>query len=118
MDNKSTEKLKRAWFQILKQYQRKAETDAKENGPGMSIFSMEENDDMFNCSYYYVSYKNQTWEKYIGLSPQKDSLEKLYKPEKMFIISVNIPSYNNSDTLIGNIRLFEFDSYKEIILDN
>lgn len=119
MEKKSSlDKLGLAWEQILKQYQKKAEDDAKEYGPGMSIFQMKEDNDVFNCKYFYLSYKSQTWEKYTSFCPEKDSLEKLYDPEKMFIMSVHVPTVEDANETVGNVRLFEFDSYKEIKLES
>lgn len=117
-DDQDVKNLKLAWTQILGQYKEKAESDAKKYGHGMSVFVMKkELDEGFNCNYFYISYKTQTWDKYTNFCPNKELLEELYDPERMFLMSVHVPTEQDPDETVGNIRLFEFDSYKEIVLE-
>lgn len=114
-ESSNIKKLTLAWNLILKQCIEKAEKDARELGPGMSIFAMKKNPtSIFNCSYYYLQRESGLWGKYVNYSPNGTLINKIYDPNRMFIISVHVPDSNNPEETLGNTRIFEFGTLKEV----
>ena len=117
LETSTTERLRLAWEQILKQYFDKAENDAKEEGSGMCIFRMrkEARVGIYNCEYFYLGRESVTWDKYMSYFPEGKLIGEIYDPERMFVIAVNVPDAHGSQDTVGNIRIFEFDTRKEIL---
>ena len=111
-------RLNDAWEGVTTQYLKKAVKVSMQEGPGISLFRFLNHlrKGIFNCDYFYASKSELSWEKIISWSPYGKDIETMYDSDKHFIICVQIPTDENDDT-IGNIKIFEYDTMKEIDIE-
>jgi hypothetical protein len=119
VENISDEALLHDTFEkVLTQFIRLAEQTSISEGPGINIFNMiplvKVNDKQSNCVRGYAPKNERIWDFLLSVYPYREQLKKLYDPTKHFLIDVNIKLQN--DETLHNIRMFEFNTHKEVSL--
>jgi len=107
-----------AWKAIIDQYLKKAETVAREEGPGISLFRFLRHlrREVFNCDFFYAGREDAAWSKIMEWSPYGRLIQGTYDPDKMFLVCIQVP-IEDSDSTTGNIRAFEFETRREIEIE-
>lgn len=115
-------RLRSAVLSVLDQCKEVIQNGPLENGPGMSLFRVIENEnveDEFQVRYYYVGQESTVWEDFVNRSPNADFLKNTYDPSSMFMVGVNVTvsSETDPDATIGVIKLFNMDTFEEVSSD-
>lgn len=114
-------RLEMGWTLILDQYKNFA-LNTSRNGPGINFFEMSlptigekrTSTDAPNCEYYYAEKDSVPWNDILAEVPRKKDLLEAYSPDSGFLMCVSVPMYDVGDERLQSIRLFEFDTGKEI----
>ena len=115
--------LGRAWTSVLSQYQVKADMNAKDFGPGIAYFQMLKNpkEGAYNCKYCYASrMENEEgpWKSFVMIAPNYEAIIHKYDPNRNYLIAVSVPSSSEDENIVIGIRMFEYDTGREIDLPN
>lgn len=115
-ENIATRKVGRAWELILDQCITRSENLSKTTGAGTTIYDLLRCPDSKgrNCKVSYVTYKSHIWDTAIYLFDKKDKLDEIYDPDDMFIICIQIPMGESGANKKCDIRLFHYESHKEV----
>lgn len=116
MNSEIENKMKLCWKLILEQFTEKAQYNSRTEGAGLNCFVMLNNalPDGSNCKYCYAYKDEPLWNRILLCMPDSQKLLEKYNPEKNFLITVQIIPANDPISTVGNIRLFEYDTMKEI----
>jgi len=117
-DNIDDKKIDLAWKLVLDQFFEKVKKDSIEEGPGISIFRFlrTKREDDCNCRYFYTTKDGPVGKHIIGNSDFKSKIDG-YDNTKHVIICVQIPLGFLGDETIGNAKIFDAETKKEIIFD-
>lgn len=109
-------KVSLAWKLILEQYIEKAKESSRQEGAGLNMFRMLTNftPEGSNCEYFYTCKDDPAFKRIMLYTPESEKLLEKYNPNTMFLIGVHISQEDNPFDTIGNIRIFEFETNKEV----
>jgi len=108
----TSQKLQTALFSVIDQCKETIKEQALQNGPGMSIFKVLEDDDKeMKIRFFYVQQESTVWKDFVERSPNSSFLNEQYDPMTMFMVGVHIPSPSetDSDLTVGVIKLLRMD---------
>ena len=115
LDQLTKNRIARAWKCTLDQCFEKSKTTSEKEGPGLSIFKfLRSTKRDSNCHYLYTEKNGLMWKSIMDISPEGGKIQELYDPTTMTIICVKVPIGLQGDKLIGNVKLFDSESKKEI----